>query len=125
MNYNYENIDLQTFPYGVKKIRTFSRKDLAYTEVTVEDVGTSKLAQPRVCIEFVLYTKNSFLAWFENNEQAKEALALVNNRLAVSTHLAIITCHGKDGEDPRFYRDYITEVNTKLYYDAIDALKHK
>jgi hypothetical protein len=123
MNYNYEsinNVKNPRFPYGVKEIITFSRSELAHVDISAQNIGDKKNPKARVRIYIRLRTDSYFYAWFENNEQAVEAMKAIYNN--TSSRVAVINANGNDKDDYRIRRDYIVDTGSELYYEALRNL---
>lgn len=127
MNYDYQNIDNSQasplFPYGVGEVVTFSRSELAHVDISVQNLGDKKNPKARTHIYIRLRTDSYFYAWFENNEQALEAMKAIYDN--TSSRVAVIITNGNDKDDYRIRRDYIVDVGSTLYYEAIRQLKIK
>lgn len=126
MNYDYNNIDKDNqspFPYGVKEVVTFSRSELDHVDISVQSLGDKKNPKARTNIYIRLRTDSYFYAWFENNEQALEAMKAIYDN--TSSRVAVIITNGNDKDDYRIRRDYIVDTGSALYYEAIRQLKIK
>ena len=124
MNYDYQNINnSQTppFPYGVNEIITFSPSDIVYVDVNIQDIGDKKTPKIRIRIFIRLRTDSYFYAWFENKEQVIDAMKTIDK--TTSSRIAVINTNGNDKNDCRDRRDYIVEVGSALYYEAIKQLR--
>lgn len=123
MNYDYQNIDNAKnpkFPYGVDEVITFSRSDIAHVDISAQNIGDKKRPKARVRIYIRLRTDSYFYAWFENNEQAVEAMKAIHNN--TSSRVAVINTNGGDKDDCRIRRDYIVDTGSELYYEALRNL---
>lgn len=124
MNYNYENIDNITnspFPYGVNEVITFSRSDIAHVDISVQNLGDKKNPKVRIRIYIRLRTDSYFYAWFENGEQAVEAMKKVYSN--TSSRIAVVNTNGNDKDDSRIRRDYIVDAGSELYYEALRNIR--
>ena len=123
MNYDYQNIGNiknPKFPYGVDEVITFSRSDIAHVDISAQNVGDKKRPKARTRIYIRLRTDSYVYAWFENNEQAVEAMKAVYNN--TSSRVAVINTKGGDEDDSRIRRDYIVDAGSELYYEALRNL---
>ena len=126
MNYDYENINnykTPRFPYGVNEVITFSRSEIAHVDISVQNIGDKKRPKDRIRIYIRLRTDSYFYAWFENKEQAIDAMKIIDK--TTSSRIALINTNGNDEDDCRIRRDYIVEVGSEPYYEAIEQLKIK
>ncbi len=127
MNYDYQNIDKNNqspFPYGVSEVVTFPRSELAHVDISAQNIGDKKSPKTRTRIYIRLRTDSYFYVWFENNEQALEAMKVVyDNTSSTSSRVAVIIANGNDKDDYRIRRDYIVDTGSTLYYEAIRQLK--
>lgn len=123
MNYDYQNIDNTKnpkFPYGVDEVITFSRSDIAHVDISAQNIGDKKRPKARVRIYIRLRTDSYYYAWFENNEQAVEAMKAIYNN--TSSRVVVINTKGNDKDDYRIRRDYIVDTGSELYYEALRNL---
>ena len=126
MNYDYQNINnsqTSPFPYGVNEIITFSPSDIAHVDISAQNIGDKKDPKVKIRIYIRLRTDCYLYAWFENDEQAIDAMKAIDK--TTSSRIAVITTNGNDKNDCRDRRDYIVEVGSTLYYEAIKQLKIK
>lgn len=124
MNYDYNNIDKDNqspFPYGVNEVVTFSRSELAHVDISIHRVGDKKALVDRPRIYVRLNTGSYFYAWFEDREQAIEAMKAIYAE--TNGRIAIIKVHGGNKDHSEIRRDYITNVGSSLYYEAIRKLE--
>lgn len=123
MNYDYQNIDNTKnpkFPYGVNEVITFSRSDIAHVDISAQNIGDKKRPKTRTRIYIRLRTDSYSYAWFENNEQAVEAMKAIYSN--TSSRVAVINTKGGDKDDSRIRRDYIVDTGSELYYEALRNL---
>lgn len=125
MNYDYNEINKEVnnnFPYGIRGINTFQRSDILnihISSITHEKDKYTSERRPYVGIK--LRSGDYFYAYFENNEQLSEAMKNINNSIC-GQKLVIIEAGGNNPRDRRIRRDYITEVGTTLYYEALKEI---
>lgn len=124
MNYDYQNIDKNNqspFPYGVNEIITFSRTELAHVDISVHRVGDKRALTDRPRIYIRLKTGSYFYAWFEDREQVIKAMKVIYSE--TDDRIAVIKTHGGNKDHPEIRRDYITNVGSSRYCEAIRQLE--
>lgn len=124
MNYDYNEINKEVnnnFPYGIREINTFQRSDIlkiCISSITYEKDKYTSERRPYIGVK--LRSGDYFYAYFENNEQLSEAMKNINYSIC-GNKLVIINAKG-NAKDTRIRRDYVTEVGTTLYYEALKEI---
>ena len=113
MNYDYNQINEEEknelFPYGIDNIAIIKVKDIAYYHIHRSE--TSKL-HIRIIVDSG--NKPDYYAYFDNIEQLKEAIEILDNQF--TDKIALITSKDIDS------RDYITKVGSNIYDKAIESI---
>lgn len=125
MNYDYNEINKEAnvlFPYGIKEIHTFQRSDILYIYISsITHEKDKYTSEKRPCVGIKLRSGDYFYAYFENNDQLSEVMKFIDNSIC-GQKLVIIEARGNNPRDRRIRRDYITEVGTPLYYEALKEI---
>lgn len=124
MNYDYKGIDenkaKEHFPYGVKTVTVIERDRIQRMEVGTQKIDDEK-DSPTLLYIYVRMIEGSYeYLWFENTEQAGNALEVFANG---DSKLALIKSKPRNEQiDYRIRRDYIVEANSTVYHEAISRL---